>query len=122
MGTTALLVLLYVSVNFLLTLIWWTIPAWINMYRYKYNLPLRMVIWPLTSANFQGSDLCKGELAAITIIGILAASPVLIVWMICKGIYAVCGGIVNQIAFSKEEKVQIAVGTIEKTPTSSMIR
>ena len=116
METTTLLLIFLPIVNFLLTLIWWTIPAWINMYRHKYNLPLKMVIWPLTRANFSEHDLDKGGLALFTIVGIIAAGPVLIVWIICKGTYEVCGGIINQIAFSKEEKVQIAVGTIEKTP------
>ena len=117
MGTTALLILLYTSVNFLLILIWWTIPAWINMYRYKYDLPPRMIIWPMTRANFPKRTLDdKCELVLFTIVGIVAASPVLIIWMICKGIYTTCRGIINRVAFSKEEKVQIAIGTIEKTP------
>ena len=111
---TALLIVSYIIVNLLLTLIWWTIPAWINMYRVKYNLPSKMVIWPMTKNNFRKHDLDKSEVALLTIVGIIAASLVLIICMVCKSIYILCDSTINRIAFSKEEKVQIAVGTIEK--------
>ena len=104
METKVLVWLLYGGVNILLTLIWWTIPAWINMYRHKYNLPLRMVIWPLTPENFLADDLCKTEIALITMAGIVIASPALIIYLICKGTYTLGGGIINRIAFTKEEK------------------
>lgn len=112
METKVLVWLLYGGVNILLTLIWWTIPAWINMCRLKYQLSPRMVIWPLTSKNFLADDLCKTEIVLITIAGILVVSPALIIYMVCQGIYILCGGIINRMAFSKEEKVQIAIGTI----------
>ena len=111
---TALLVVLYIIVNLLLTLIWWTIPAWINMYRVKYNLPLKMVIWPMAENSFSKYTLDPGQLALFTIVGIIAASPALIIYVVCKSIYILCGGIVSRVAFSKEEKAQIALGTIEK--------
>lgn len=73
-----------------------------------------MVIWPMTKNNFSKYTLDPGQLALFTIAGIIAASPGLIIWIICKSIYTFCGGIISNVAFSKEEKVSIALGTIEK--------
>ena len=107
----------YLSVNFLVTLIWWTVPRYINLCRKKYNLPPRMVIWPmkdfLLTFHSDGEDI-----AFVTITGIFTAVPVILWYVIVRRLgYKICKAIhrvVTGIAFSKEEKVQIALGIIEK--------
>lgn len=102
---------LYLVINILATLIWWTIPGCINVCRQKYGLPCKR-IWPIPK-NFQ-----KDAPGAVIIVGMLIGSlcivPLSILVMCVCGIYK-C---VNYFAFSKEEKVQIAVGSIEKSKRS----
>ena len=106
-----------VLLNILITLIWWIIPWCINLCRHKYNLPPKMVIWPLKNALFV--DIVKSDFEIIiamiitmTVAGIVFAVPIMTACII----YTIVRWCVSKVAFSKEEKVQIAIGTIEKTP------
>ena len=40
-------IIIYFIVNFISTLLWWTIPASINLCRSRHKLPSRVCIWPL---------------------------------------------------------------------------
>ena len=102
-------ILFYLIINFLLILIWWTIPGMIYLRRQKYGLPPRMVIWPI-SKEFMENECCAALVVTFTIIGSLMVIPGILIYTI---VYIVRQG-VNRIAFSKEERVQIAIGTIEK--------
>ncbi|KKL95421.1 hypothetical protein LCGC14_1854790 [marine sediment metagenome] len=116
--TDATPTIIWFSVNFLVTLIWWTIPRYINLCRKKYNLSPRMVIWPMKDF-LPACYSCGSAIIAVTITGIFVAVPIMLWYTIgwkfgCK---IVCGAIhkfVTGISFSKEEKVQIALGIIEK--------
>ena len=104
-----LLIILYFSLNFLITLIWWIIPSCINHLRNKrYGLPPKMVLWPIKVSAFRNDvvDL----IVPTTITGVLVAVPAIIIYVIYKVLYK-C---IISMAFSKEEKVQIAVGAISK--------
>jgi len=85
-----------------------------------------MIIWPLSNKNMPNHN---DMLWLGTFYGLILAIPIIIVWSIykftlgrpsridktiIKGIVKGCNKIINYIAFSKEEKAQIAVGTVEK--------
>ena len=103
--------IIYLGVNCLMTLIWWIIPVYINWCRRKYNLPPKMVIWPIPTDLLEGVG---GGVIPMTLAGLLGAAPAIIVYTICYIIYKVFHRCIVGVAFSKEEKVQIAVGSISK--------
>ncbi len=108
--------LLYLAVNFLITLICCTIPGCINFYRQKYNLPPRIFIWPLRKETFpKDEDDAIIKILWITLLGIIGAVPVAIGYIVLyKFLYKNFIWIIKNITFSKEEKVQIAVESIQK--------
>ncbi|KKL82694.1 hypothetical protein LCGC14_1982160, partial [marine sediment metagenome] len=70
--------LCYFGINFLFTLIWWTIPGWINIYRKKYNLPMKMVLWPLTVKQMEYWT-ANVEVVCFTLLGIMGGVPVFMI-------------------------------------------
>ena len=103
---------IYLGVNFLIILIWLAIPAYINWCRRKYNLPPKMVIWPVQADFFKCAG---GGVIPIALVGLLGAAPAIIMYIIYKIFHRCIVG----VAFSKEEKVQIAVGSITSTEKES---
>ena len=105
----------YFAVNFLITLIWWVIPWLFNIFRWQYNLPLKMILWPMKESFFKTIK-CGCNDATIIVVGIgivpglVLAAPAIAVYIITKFIL----WLIANVSFSKEEKAQIAVGSIEK--------
>ena len=124
----------YWTINFLVTLIWWTIPMCMAAYREKYNLPPKWVIWPMKVGSFIGTwvlyDNFKDKIL-VAMVGLLLGTilPAIPLWVLVTKVLCLSVNIsvhivhivhivfrwcIATIAFSKEEKVQIAVGSIEK--------
>lgn len=112
MDQGALNLILYLSINFLLTLIWITIPGVMQIYRRKYNLPPKMVIWPVTNNFIMEISENASGIVIFTIFATFLTVPIIIGYFIYKSISC----IFISIAFSKKEKkeiaVQIALGTM----------
>jgi hypothetical protein len=108
-----LYLILYLSINFLVTLIWVTIPGGMQIYRRKYNLPPKMVIWPMTSNFIMEISENASGIVIYTIFAPFLIVPIIICYFIYKSISCIFGS----ISFSKKEKkeiaVQIALGTME---------
>ena len=103
---------IYLILNFIATLIWWTIPSYINMCRQKYDLPPKMVIWPQEKDNFY--SIGHFGIAIFTFFGTLLIIPIILGYIIYKSFRWAFHRLIKIISFSKEDKVQIALGTIEK--------
>ncbi len=106
-------IIIYFSVNLIITLIWITIPGLIHMYRQKYGLPKRMIIWPLTVKMFNLYN-HQNDLVFYTVIGTFGIIIGTIGYVLYRIIYKALRWCTLSVAFSKEEKVQIALGTIVK--------
>lgn len=122
--------IIYFSINFLIMMIWYVIPIIINFYRKKYDLPAVMILWPLGKADIAEESSCwnwRVHVAGTFAIGMIFTLPVVILvgiyyglhWTIKGIVYVikpVCRtlwqGIISRIAFSKEEKVQMALGLL----------
>ena len=112
--------LIYFSINIIGTLIWYTIPGYINFRRRAvFNLPARLILWPLNKGTFEEiNSACK--LNTMTAVFIFVGMPVLLCYTILRAISITCCGIgkvlsntFSDFVFSKEERAQIAVGTLE---------
>lgn len=111
------IVMLYLLVaNLLITLIWWTIPGSINLSRRKYGLPPKMVIWPFGAdmKDYFDKGLDAQSVVGLTVFGIFGATPIIIICMLCKIASRIYRWVIGGVAFSKEEKAQIAVGALSK--------
>lgn len=106
--------IIYLTVNFLVTLVWFTIPWWVNAHRKKYDLPPKRV-WPIPIAVYKDMDLDSAVIYSIVGGFFIATIPIIVGYVVIyRGLYKPFRWCIMNIAFSKEEKVQIAVGSIEK--------
>ena len=100
----------YIVVNILFTVIWFLIPICINYYRQKYLLPYRMIMWPFNKKFFAN---LYGEppiiIGVLILIGTVAGASICLLYIL----FTIVRKITVAIAFSKEEKVQIAVGALK---------
>ena len=106
-------IILYFSVNFLITLIWFIIPGWVNIHRQEYGLPPKSV-WPIPAEFFECSRSSDVSLTVVLGVICMLTVPGVIIYCVYEIFCRICHWAVGGVAFSKEEKVQIAVGTIEK--------
>lgn len=109
-------IVIYFSLNFLITLIWWTIPTSINYYKLtKWKIPPNIRLWPLKEfhKNTIGvGDILFGTLVYTLILGGTLMMAGILIYKLGKCI--INSKFIANILLTKEEKVQIALGTIER--------
>ena len=112
--------LLYLSLNFILTIIWLIIPLSVNTIRKNAGLTPKLRIWPIDDCIYhtKGVDTLTGTVGAFCVSTVIA-TPLLISCIIYRGLHTpikrVCKylkGIIWWIVTSKEDRVQVALGTV----------
>ena len=109
------MIITYFTINCIISMIWLVIPVIINAKRQEYELPAAMVIWPMRPKFFRNSWL--GLAIRCFISGTLIVLPAMFIYIIGHTIYLTINWVANSLAFTKEDKVQIAIGTLQKKDT-----
>ena len=120
---------IYFIVNTIVTLILWTIPAVTIAVRASFEVDINKrswtIPWPLRAlldeilSDFDGaSPVTIGIIIALSLLGSLFMGPLTIGFYIVMGLYKVAQWawpkFLSKVFLSKEERAQIAVGTIKE--------
>ena len=120
----------YFIMNIIVTLIWWIIPCISYLYRRRYKLPPKIVIWPVTPKMIAICDDTPHDVSAfigsaifIALAGVLSGVPALLILGAYRLVYPLIKWLIGVkcikyiklvTLFSKEERIQIALGTLSE--------